>query len=258
MSRTIIIGDVHGCLDELRRLLDELALEPTDQLFFAGDLMDRGPDPVGCVRLARERGARMVLGNHEEKHLRFRRHEAKKAADPSYVNPMQMFGERAAQNAALTADEVAWLEACPVTLALRPGWVLVHAGLFPGKTLEEQVKDRKLRDKIIRLCWVDKDNEFVPLEDDTANEGPPGSKAWMTVYDGPLNVVYGHAVHSLTTPRVDVRPQGVSTYGIDTGCCFGGRLTAMVLHEDERVEFVQVEAQRAYAERRVPKAKDVS
>lgn len=258
MPRTIIIGDVHGCLDELRRLIEELGLKSEDRLFFAGDLMDRGPDPVGCVRLVRELGAQMVLGNHEEKHLRFRRHEAKRAADPTYVNPMQMFDVRATQNAALTAEDVAWLEACPLTITLRPGWVLVHAGLFPGKTLEEQLQDRKLRDKVIRLCWLDEEGKMCPLEDDTAVEGPPGSKSWMSVYDGPLNVVYGHAVHSMATPRIDVRPQGVSTYGIDTGCCFGGHLTAMVIHESDRLEFIQVPALRAYAQRRVPKPKDIT
>lgn len=246
--RSIVIGDVHGCLDELKLLVELLDLATEDRLFFAGDLMDRGPDPVGCVRFVRQLGAQMVLGNHEEKHLRWRRHEDRRAADPSYKNPMRPFrDERLAQNAALTAEDVAWLRSLPLTLEVASDWLLVHAGLFPGHTLEAQLKSKDMRDKIIRIRWVDQEGEFVPLEDDTAPEGPVGSRPWMEVYDGPKNVVYGHAVHSLTDPRIDARPQGVSTYGIDTGCCFGGRLTAMILQDDLAPVYLQVQAKQAYA-----------
>jgi diadenosine tetraphosphatase ApaH/serine/threonine PP2A family protein phosphatase len=245
--RTIFVGDIHGCLDEFQELIKWLSPDPSDAIFCAGDFMDRGPDPVGCVRFARTSGFFSVLGNHEESHLRWRRHEDRRAADPSYKNPMQpMTAERQAQNAALTAEDIAWLRSLPLTVEPLPGWILVHAGLFPGKTIEEQVKDKELRDKIIRLRWVDQDGDFVPLEDDTAPTGPPGSRPWMDVYDGPYNVVYGHAVHSLETPKVNNRSQGVKTYGIDTGCCFGGRLSALVV-EGKKVYFEQTKAKKAYA-----------
>ena len=245
MSRVIVIGDVHGCLAEFQELVDKVNPGKGDRVYCLGDFMDRGPDPVGCIRFARERGIQAVLGNHEEKHLRWRRHEDRRAADPKYKNPMRPMGDtRIAENAALTTEEVEWLRACPVTLEPLPGWILVHAGLFPGKTLQEQVNDKDLRDKMIRLRWVDKDGEFVPLEDDTSPDGPPGSVPWMAVYDGSHNVIYGHAVHSYTTPRIHERPQGVRTYGIDTGCCFGGRLTALILNRGQ-VEFAQVQARQA-------------
>ena len=69
---------------------------------------------------------------------------------------------------------------------------------------------------------------------------------------GPENVVYGHIVHSRRNPRIDTRETShgvVRCYGIDTGCVFGGRLTAIVFDDEEmRAEptFVQVEAERAY------------
>lgn len=253
MSRTIIIGDVHGCLDELLLLVATLDVRSYDHLFFAGDLMDRGPDPVGCVQFVRKSGFPCVLGNHEESHLRWRRHEERRAADPSYKNPMRpMTPERQAQNAALTAEDIAWLRDCPYVIEPLPGWILVHGGLFPGKTVKEQLNDKELRGKVLRLRWVDQDGEFVPLaEDNTSFEGPPGSRTWMEAYDGPHNVIYGHAVHSLTTPRID-EWHGVKTYGIDTGCCFGGRLTAMII-EGERIDFVQIQAKKAYVKMRPPR-----
>lgn len=61
MGRSIVIGDVHGCVVELRRLLRELAPSRTDRVLFLGDLLDKGPDGPACVRLVRESGHRMIL-----------------------------------------------------------------------------------------------------------------------------------------------------------------------------------------------------
>lgn len=72
--RTIVLGDIHGCLDEFRELVQRLDVQSSDHVLLAGDLMDRGPDPVGCVQFARESRFLSVLGNHEERHLRWRRH----------------------------------------------------------------------------------------------------------------------------------------------------------------------------------------
>lgn len=72
MSRQIVIGDVHGCVEELKSLLRDLSPSRTDRVLFLGDLMDKGPDGPACVRLVRESGYAMILGNHEEKHVRYR------------------------------------------------------------------------------------------------------------------------------------------------------------------------------------------
>ena len=73
--RNIIIGDVHGCLDELKELINKLELSSTDNLFFIGDLIDKGPDSVGVVKyvyeLSKLYSTVLILGNHEEKFLRF-------------------------------------------------------------------------------------------------------------------------------------------------------------------------------------------
>ncbi|HEY2364743.1 MAG TPA: metallophosphoesterase, partial [Polyangiaceae bacterium] len=75
MNRTIVIGDLHGCFDEARALLDllhrEWAVADDDRVIFAGDLVDRGPKPRECVELAMNHEA--ILGNHEEKHLQQRK-----------------------------------------------------------------------------------------------------------------------------------------------------------------------------------------
>src|SRR5262245_8483701 len=67
----IVIGDIHGCFDELHELLDRIGPSSEDTIVSVGDLIDRGPQPVGVVRFFRDMpNARAVMGNHEDKHLR--------------------------------------------------------------------------------------------------------------------------------------------------------------------------------------------
>jgi len=240
MRRTIVVGDVHGCVDELRELLERVRFRRAeDRLVLLGDLMDRGPSPVECVRLARELDAECLLGNHEEKHLRWRRHVERAAAEPGYRNPMPSMGElREAENARLSPDEIAWLRARPVCVDLGEDWLAVHAGFEPGRPLGEQKENR-----VIRIRWVDDRGLFMPLKGPMSLDQPPGSRYWAELWEGPLSVVYGHAVHSLEAPRIDRRSSGVTCMGIDTGCCYGGRLTALVLPS---LEVVQVQARRQY------------
>src|SRR5271154_6373727 len=67
MGRTIIVGDVHGCRAELEKLLERVAFATGDRLVFVGDLVARGPDSLGVLDVARQTGAVIVRGNHEEK-----------------------------------------------------------------------------------------------------------------------------------------------------------------------------------------------
>lgn len=236
-KRTIIIGDVHGCLDELIELLEVVGYSPnTEQrLILLGDLMDRGPDPVGVVRYARSISAECVLGNHDDKHLRWRKHEARQF-ETGKSNPMKMASLRVEQNAQLSIEDVAWLSGLPRVLRVDPNWALVHGGFQPQYPVEKQDPKR-----VICMRYLDDDNQLVAL--DRCLEQPEGSVFWTERWKGPESVVYGHAVHDLVTPRIDEFPGG-RCIGIDTGCCYGGMLTAFIPEEDR---FVQVQGKRNYA-----------
>lgn len=254
--RTIFIGDVHGCLDELRALCDKLAPSGRDELVFLGDLLDRGPDPVGVVRYVRGLSLlgfilKRIKGNHEEKALRWLRHEAKVAAGKQAKNPMKPVAPgRQAEWLGLDAEDVAFLQDSPLALEFDVAgehWVAVHGGLLPGRSLADQVK--KHSDEIIRVRWVDEAGKHVPMQHGS-REQPPGSFCWMERFDGPFHVVVGHAVHDKVSfqPRVDKTLSGHEVWSIDTGCYGGGRLSALVLDHDRpgHREVVQVHAAREY------------
>jgi hypothetical protein len=247
MDRTIVCGDLHGCLDELQALLRACHYKPDcDRLVFVGDFLDRGPNPIGCLRLVRGLGAECVLGNHEEKFIRYRRHELRRARDPRYRNPVRSFdAEKLAQYVQMEEADFDFMEAWPLYLELgRYGdddYVVVHAGFEPGKPLHKQEASHA-----VRIRWVDANDRYVSMEPGNFKQ-PKGSVPWTDRWNGPFNVIYGHAVRSLGSPFVTGKliPHGFRRcFGIDTGCVFGGRLTAMVL---PGAQFVQVPARRAYA-----------
>lgn len=192
-------------------------------MVFVGDLVDRGPDTPGVLRLAMamiEAGAGLcVAGNHDDKmartlqgrNVRISRGRAlalaQLEADPALIEPACRF-----------------LAGLPTQLVLDEGRLLVaHAGLA-----EE-------------LHGVDSPRaRSFALYGDTTGErderGYPVRVDWAAAYRGPALVVYGH----VAVPE----PRWVhNTVNIDTGCVFGGRLTA--LRYPER-ELVSVPAARAY------------
>lgn len=248
MSREIFIGDVHGCFEEFSELLEKLALQPSDRVLLVGDLLDKGPDPAACVRLARQRRFEAVLGNHEDKFLRFLQHERRAAEEARYTNPMR-YGNPADLERAreLSAADVAWLADLPLAIELGDT-VVVHGGLLPGQPLQEQIRSKRTRRLVLRLRWL-RNGAHVPLRelDPDADPRSQGLLHWSELYDGPAHVVYGHESHNLSRPHVHRRSDGVATYGIDTGCVYGGRLTALVKSRDGSIEFVQVDARRPYA-----------
>lgn len=253
--RTVVIGDVHGCIDEFRALVDMAG--PGDRIIQLGDLMDRGPAPAACVRFARERGIEVVLGNHDEKHLRWRRHEYVRQSNGK-ANPIRWMPPAAQeQNWLLSDDDIEWLKNLPVFIDLG-NWLAVHAGFEPGRPLDKQ--DPKV---VIRVRYVAEETKMmVSVATDPADEAaverayagrdqPPKSVWWHEVWDG-KNVVFGHAVQGREAKWLG--KTGSVCIGIDTGCCYGGRLTALSIGEDGPgdVGFLSVPAARVYYDKNIP------
>ena len=151
------------------------------------------------------------------------------------MRPLAEAAQRA--NEALSSEDVAYLASLPTLLPLSDGWVAVHAGFSCDRPVSEQSKG-----VMLRVRYVDAEGRFASLAEGDAPP-PPGAQAWSACWPGPESVVYGHVVHDLALPRRDEPVPGVQCIGIDTGCCFGGRLTALLL---PALEIVQVQARQAY------------
>jgi len=257
--RTIFIGDVHGCIEEAYALVDLVQYEPgKDRLIFLGDLIDRGPDPLGVVQWVRNLpGAQCTLGNHEEKMLSFLMKEERERSGGAPNKMRRPHPKRLEEWRSFSEKDLAWLRSLPYTIRVDScddlrspdAWMAVHAGFEPKVKLEDQKNDR-----IIRIRHVDaKTGEYKglkgeehPYNPDGSVRIPEGASDWQSMFELPYNVVYGHAVHSYTKPRHDLAGKH-HLMGIDTGCVFGGSLTALIL-EPEFMRCVSVPAKRRYAE----------
>jgi protein phosphatase len=231
-----IIGDVHGCYDELIDLLEKLGYDTTEtgrvvpppgrKLVFVGDLVDRGPNVVDVIRLVmimvHQGNALCVPGNHDVKLVR------------------KLRGKNVQVSHGL-AETLRQME--PLTPDVRRGYadfldkLIGHYVLDDGKLVVAHagMKQRYIGRSSRRV------REFA-LYGDTTGEtdeyGLPVRHNWAAEYRGQAMIVYGH------TPVLE--PDWLNhTINIDTGCVFGGKLTA--LRYPER-ELVSVPARRIYAE----------
>ena len=251
---TYAIGDVQGCADELRQLLDAIAFDAaTDRLWFVGDLVNRGPKSLETLRLVRSLGAAAVcvLGNHDFHLLCRAEGFAKKHSDDTLDEVL------AAEDA---PQLLRWLRERPL-MHEEDGRVMVHAGLLPqwslakalalAREVEEVlrgpgyreflrhlygVKPSAWRDDLtgwdrlrvivnamarLRYC-TDSGEMLLAVKRDDA---PPGARAWFDLRPrGEPPIVCGHwsTLGLKVTERVQV---------IDTGCVWGGRLTALRLED---------------------------
>src|SRR4051812_1082123 len=133
--RTLVIGDVHGCLDELRALVARAGLTADDAIVFVGDLVAKGPDSAGVVAWARERGAAAVLGNHDDHVL-----QARAGAAGAKEQHLRVA-------AALTDADADWLAARPLWHRVTGGdetHVVIHGGMVAGVPVDKQEREHLL------------------------------------------------------------------------------------------------------------------
>lgn len=253
------IGDVQGCFEALQRLLDKVEFNPgSDQLWFAGDLVNRGPQSLETLRFIKNLGpqARVVLGNHDLHLLAvYFANATTKASDT--INDI------------LTAPDcdelMQWLRQQPLVVQ-EQNWFMSHAGLPPmwsavqarqlalevELTLQGQhgaeflqymygnLPDRwqddlqgydRLRvivNFLTRMRFVGTNNELDLLSKEGVGTAPAGFKPWFEVVR-PLaesaRVLFGHWAAlegKVTVPNI---------YALDTGCVWGGQLSALRLDD---------------------------
>ena len=212
-SRTIVVGDIHGCYDELMELLEKAALAEDDRVVSVGDLITKGPKSKEVLELfMTDARFTTVIGNHD---LMLRRKWNGEDVDLSSAQKeahKELKGEKDAY--------ASFFNRLPFTIDLGTNLV-VHAGLRPNFELYSQTSG-----DLTRLRTLGGDRE--------SDEGTP----WYHVYYGEKVVLFGH------WPAPEPR-RGKKAIGLDTGCVYGHNLTAYIIETDE---FFSVEAKRSYDE----------
>jgi len=212
--RRLVIGDIHGCWSELQELLDQAGLAEGDEIIALGDFVDRGPASPRVLDFFRTRpNARALQGNHERKHVRSSRGEVKAALSQRITR--QQLGD--AYSAAL-----AFFESLSLHLEF-PEANIAHGYWEPGLPMTEQREavlagtmggEKYLRDKYAR--------------------------PWYELYDGERPIIVGHHDYLRNRQLFVYRDR---VFGIDTSCCHGGALTAIVLPD---FRFVSVPSRADY------------
>jgi bis(5'-nucleosyl)-tetraphosphatase (symmetrical) len=260
------IGDVQGCLAELRALLDRLRFEPTrDRLWLTGDLVNRGPDSLGTLRFVRGLGdaAVTVLGNHDLHLLAIAAGAGGQRMDPGTRQVL----------AAQDSDELLhWLGTRPLLHRDRAlGWMLVHAGLVPdwdadtAESCAQEVSAALLADApalfadmygnepcrwsadlagpdrirfIINCCtrlrYVDSDGAMLLKFKGAPHEAPQGAIPWFRHpcrASRAERIVFGH-----WSTLGYLRENGI--VGLDGGCVWGGKLCALRLDREQAPEIL--------------------
>ncbi len=213
--RTIVIGDIHGCYDELEDLLERIAPGASDRIIAVGDLIVKGWKNREVLNLFMvDERFQAVIGNHDRAILRHWNEENISLKRTQKAALDELDADR--------ARYASYLNSLPYMIDLG-SHVVVHAGVRPGVPLEAQTPD-----DLTELRTLGSDR--------TSREGIP----WYEVYDGEKIALFGH--WPAPQPR-----RGRRAIGLDTGCVYGYQLTAYIIESDE---FVSVRARRAYS---VPK-----
>ena len=145
--RRVLIGDIHGHFQGLKSLLTLLDLGGSDQVYFLGDLIDRGPDSSQVVELVRENQFTCLLGNHEQ--MMMSAFAKGREPDPFALQAWLCCGGRETLDSYPQIDQfyehLDWMRQLPAYLDLGDVW-LVHAGVDPTRSLSEQSSQE--------FCWI--------------------------------------------------------------------------------------------------------
>ncbi|KAI0208977.1 Bis(5'-nucleosyl)-tetraphosphatase PrpE [asymmetrical] [Lamellibrachia satsuma] len=228
-KRIFVVGDVHGCYDQMLKLLNKAGVLTADRkrvandsiVIFVGDIVNRGPDNLKVLRWVRHSGALCVVGNHE-------------------LNVLEKGAAKYPWSGECTTGDLAYLRRLPYTVSIPAhGVVVVHAGLLPHTPLHHQRAFVMTR---MRNIAEDATGRLVPLE-----RAKDGGRNWAAVWNGPEHVIYGHDAKrgKDVYGRAVIQEHRLAT-GLDSRCVKKGKVSGIFVGEamGDRT-FVQVSCKHA-------------
>ncbi|MFZ4827546.1 MAG: metallophosphoesterase [Phototrophicaceae bacterium] len=196
----LVIGDIHGCYDELQALLDKVPLSDGDWIVHVGDLVDRGPKPREVVQFFKTTpNAFSIMGNREHKHILA--HQGVMDYNPSRATTKHQMGSE--EN---YIQMLAYFQMLPVYMEF-PTALVVHAYFESGKRADEQRR-------AVLLGHPEGEEHLL-------NNGID-PETWYKTYDGDRPIIVGHREYPFLNYKDRV-------FALDTRCVYGGKLTGLLL-----------------------------
>lgn len=214
--KTIVVGDIHGCYKELKQLIIDLKdnqeyNKDTDRLIFLGDYIDRGKDSCKVIQYIKELQKEndnviALMGNHEKMCIEYITQNENIWLYNGYQATLNSYGSYKE-----LIKDVEWMKSLPLYYE-DENYVYAHAGINPNKPLKENSD--------YELLWQ--------------REGFVYSRA---MFD--KTVIFGHTPSQCVAQNDKPYKTSANNVGIDTGCVFGGNLTALIIENGEVIKFYQ-------------------
>lgn len=259
-----VIGDLQGCYEPLRRLLDKIHYDPNnDQLWFAGDIVNRGPESLACLRfVANTNNCRIVLGNHDLHCL---------ATAYGFGKPHPSDTLSDIVNAPDREELLQWLTHQPLFFYDSiSGFCLVHAGILPAWNLSQAIQYAEEAEFALRTNTEFYLKHLYGHQPDTWDETLIGVARWRFIVNvftrmryclsttqlelhtksppdtAPASLIPWFAIHErrLATQKIlfghwaslNCQVSYPNLYPLDSGCIWGGSLTALRLEDGKRFQ----------------------
>ncbi len=218
MKRVIVYGDLHGCLDEFEILRQELKITKEDIEVSVGDILNKGPYLADkMIAYMQEHSIKAVIGNNEAKAMK--QYEKYLQSGEEYLKTLRPF--EVATVLSMQDKEYSYLKSLPYYLKFE-NITILHGGLTPDMKLSKNM-DMVAKKEITLVRYLNKKLEPIPWSDEDNRY-----KFWSELYDGREGfIVSGH--HPFPKPKVEKY-----ALDIDTGCVYGGRLTAVVFKKNKK------------------------
>ncbi len=235
MKRVIVYGDIHGCLDEFKSLREKIEIKSSDIEVCVGDILNKGLYLANMmISYLQEHHIKVVIGNNEAKALK--QYKQYKNKGEEYLQTLRPF--EIATVLSLRDDDFLFLNSLPYFLKIK-NLTILHGGLTPEMHLDKL--DNALKKELTLIRFLNKELKPIPWSDQKNRY-----KFWTEVYDGREGfIVSGH--HPFPEPKVDKY-----AVNIDTGCVYGGKLTAVVFKQNndqidtENYKFFYQKAKKNY------------
>ena len=216
----IVYGDIHGCLYEFGELRKKVQASKDDIEISVGDFLNKGPYSLNTLRYLNYHDILSVMGNNEAKIIKLY-HKYQKEGKP-YLKTLRKADKKTLLE--LEEKDIIYLESLPYYLKIDT-LTIVHGGVINGMKLSPNMSDGENK-LLTQLRFFNKAQEPIPYDDFESRE-----TFWSEEYDGKEGfVIFGH--HPFPEVKIDKY-----AIGIDTGCVYGGALTAIVFdYHDKKID----------------------